>query len=164
VRNFLPERLRPLQWRVDAAGPQHAAALAALHSASFARGWSTAEVAALLAQHNVLAERLRASAQRDAFDGFALSRMAVDEAEILSVAVAQRWRGRGGSVPLLSRHLGRLLAFGVRRVVLEVDADNQPALGLYARFGFEEVGRREAYYPRPGGGFGTALVMARALG
>jgi ribosomal-protein-alanine N-acetyltransferase len=162
--NFLAGRLVRPQWRVDTAGPSSAAAIAALHAAAFARGWSTAEVADLLSQPNVLAERLRARPRPTAFDGFALSRIAADEAEILSVAVAPRWRGQGGGTPLLSRHLGRMLGLGVRRVVLEVDADNPAALRLYARFGFTEVGRRAAYYPRRDGSFGTALVLARALG
>jgi ribosomal-protein-alanine N-acetyltransferase len=156
--------LRPVTWRVDAAGPQHAAAIAALHAASFARGWSAAEVGDLLAAPNVVADRLRASARRDGLDGFALSRIAADEAELLSIAVARRCRGRGGSVPLLSRHLGRLMAAGVLRVVLEVAEDNAPAQRLYARFGFAEIGRRPAYYPRPDGSAGTALVLARTLG
>jgi len=34
---------------------------------------------------------------------------------------------------------------------------------LYARRHFREVGRREAYYPRPGGG-SRALVLRRDLG
>lgn len=162
--SLLAGRLRPVAWRVDNAGPRHAAAIAALHAACFARGWSTAEVAGLLAAPNVLADRLRASARPDRLDGFALSRIAADEAELLSIAVARRWRGRGGSVPLLSRHLGRLMAAGVVRVVLEVAEDNVAALGLYARFGYAEVGRRPAYYPRPSGPAGTALVLARDLG
>jgi ribosomal-protein-alanine N-acetyltransferase len=152
------------QWRIDPATPGHAAAIARLHGECFARGWSEDEVADLLADRAVLADRLRAGPRADALDGFAMSRRALDEAEILSIAVARRWRGRGGSVPLLTRHLGRLAGIGVRRIVLEVDEANAPARALYARFGFTEIGQRPAYYARADGSRGNALVLARPLG
>ena len=46
--------------------------------------------------------------------GFAVSRMAADEAEILSIAVAADHRGRGLSRNLLLTHLGHLAGRGVR--------------------------------------------------
>ena len=64
--------------------------------------------------------------------GFILSRMAAGEAEILSVAIAPAWRGRGLSRPLLDFHLRRLAGLGVRTVFLEVDEHNAPARRLYA--------------------------------
>ena len=63
---------------------------------------------------------------------------------------------------LTGRHLGRLAAFGVTRVFLEVEEGNQPALRLYARAGFQEVGRRAGYYPRPAGNV-AALTLRRDL-
>ena len=91
--------------------------------------------------------------------GFILSRRAADEAEILSVAVARAWRGRGLARRLLDLHLRRLAGFGLSAVFLEVDEDNTPARRLYARAGFREVGRRPGYYT---GGKG-ALVLRRDL-
>ena len=66
--------------------PRDAAALAALHVASFNRGWSEHEFEQLLTDRNVIADRA-ASGRRNV--GFILSRRAADEAEILSVAVAR---------------------------------------------------------------------------
>ncbi|MGQ4274336.1 GNAT family N-acetyltransferase [Terrihabitans sp. B22-R8] len=152
------------QWRVDRAGSQHAAAIADLHAEGFARGWSTAEIEDLLGDRAVIADILRSAAQSPSIDGFALSRIAADEAELLSIAIAARQRGKGGATPLLTRHLARVAMAGVRRVVLEVDEANAPACGLYNRFGFEQVGTRPAYYARRDGTRGTALVMARRLG
>ncbi|HVV95378.1 MAG TPA: GNAT family N-acetyltransferase [Hyphomicrobiales bacterium] len=162
--SLLGSRWSRPDWRIDPAQPGHARAIAALHAASFARGWSEAEVATLLSDPAVVADRLRAGSRADALDGFAMSRNAAGEAELLSIAVARRWRGRGAGVPLLTRHLGRLAGRGVGRVVLEVDEANAPARALYARFGFAEVGRRPAYYAHADGSRGTALVLARTLG
>jgi ribosomal-protein-alanine N-acetyltransferase len=93
--------------------------------------------------------------------GFILSRMAADEAEILSVAVAARRRGRGVARALLDLHLRRLAGLGVRAVFLEVEESNEPARRLYRRAGFREVGRRPGYYPEGGGSALAALVLRR---
>ena len=120
-------------------------ALAALHAASFNRGWSEHEFEQLLTDRSVVADRAT-SGRRTV--GFILSRRAADEAEILSVAVARAGAGRGLARRLLDLHLRRLAGFGLRAVFLEVDEDNEPARRLYARAGFREVGRRPGYYQR----------------
>src|SRR3954451_21499552 len=140
------------------AHPREAPALAALHAASFHRGWSEQEFEQLLTDRNVTADR--AASGRTSV-GFILSRRAADEAEILSVAVARAWRGRGLARRLLHLHLRRLAGLGLRRVFLEVDEDNAPARRLYARAGFREVGRRPGYYAQSGGK--GALVLRRDL-
>ena len=52
---------------------------------------------------------------------------------------------------------------GAKAVYLEVAEDNVAARRLYASHGFEEAGRRRAYYPRAGAGAVDALVLRRAL-
>ena len=103
------------------AGPRDAAAIAQLHAASFHRGWSDTEIERLLLDRHVLAHR---AISGRSFAGFILSRMVTDEAEILSVAVAARWRGRGLARRLLDLHLRRLAGLGTRSVFLEVDEGN----------------------------------------
>src|SRR5581483_3685143 len=106
--------------------------IAALHAASFRRGWSEQEVEGLLADRTVLADR---AAHGSDVIGFILSRVVDDEAEILSVAVRRSESGRGTGGKLLMRHLSRLAGLGVRAVFLEVEEGNAPALKLYARAG-----------------------------
>jgi [ribosomal protein S18]-alanine N-acetyltransferase len=120
-----------------------AAALAAIHAASFRRGWSESEFEALLTDRAVVAQR--ASVGRRVV-GFILSRVAADEAEILSVAVGKRQRGHGVGRRLLDLHLGRLAARGVTAVFLEVEDSNVAALRLYRSLGATAVGRRARYY------------------
>src|SRR5579863_6735720 len=139
------------------ARPRDAAAIAALHAASFRRGWGEDEVYQLLLDSAVATDRLTI---RRALAGFIMSRMAADEAEILSVAIVPARRGRGLSRPLLDFHLRSLAGRAVRAVFLEVDEHNAPACRLYARASFAEVGRRHGYYESGA----TALVLRRDLG
>jgi [ribosomal protein S18]-alanine N-acetyltransferase len=141
---------------LSGATPRDAASLAALHAASFSRGWSENEFEQLLTDRSVIADRA-VSGRRNV--GFILSRRAADEAEILSVAVTRAWRGHGVARRLLDLHLRRLAGLRLRAVFLEVDQDNTPALRLYARAGFREVGRRPGYYS----GGKSALVLRRDL-
>ena len=142
------------------AGPRDAPALAALHGASFRRGWSEDEFERLLLDRSVLAHRATLGHQPV---GFIISRLAAGEAEILSVAVARSHQGRGLARRLLDLHMRRLAGLGVRTIFLEVDDDNLPARRLYARSAFRQVGRRDGYYPRPGSAAGAALVLRRDL-
>lgn len=142
------------------AGPGDAAALAALHAASFQRGWSEAEFEQLLFDRAVMTDR--AGLGRDLV-GFIMSRRAADEAEILSVAVARPWRKRGLATRLLTLHLRKLAGARVRRVFLEVDEANAAACRLYRRAGFREVGRRPGYYGGGARARTAALVLRRDL-
>jgi [ribosomal protein S18]-alanine N-acetyltransferase len=134
-----------------------AAAIAAVHGASFQRGWGEDEIHQLLIESNVVVHRAMIGRT---LIGFILSRMAAGEAEILSVAIAPAWRGRGFARPLLDLHLRRLAGLGARSVFLEVGEHNALAGRLYRRAGFYEVGRRRGYYE----GGATALVLRRDLG
>ena len=145
---------------IEPARLRDAARLAQLHGASFHRGWGEAEFEGMLTERNTLVHRLRAGRE---VIGFAVSRMAADEAEILSIAVADSHRGRGLSRNLLLTHLGHLAGRGVRTVFLEVEENNQPARRLYDRTGFAVAGRRERYYREPNGEQLNAVLMRRDL-
>jgi ribosomal-protein-alanine N-acetyltransferase len=157
MMNFVTRLLTRTKPSISEARGRDAVAIAALHAASFQRGWSEDEFARLIADHAVVAHRATAGA---ALTGFILSRMAAGEAEILSVAVAAAWRGRGHAGALLDLHLRRLAGLGVRAVFLEVGDNNTAARRLYRNAGFAEVGRRRGYYDTGA----TALVLRRDLG
>jgi [ribosomal protein S18]-alanine N-acetyltransferase len=137
-----------------------AAAIAALHAASFRRGWSEQEVEGLLIDRHVVAHRTTTGSR---MTGFIMSRLVEDEVEILSVAVDRARRGRGLARNLLTLHLRRLAGLGARTVFLEVDEHNAPAIRLYDRAGFREISRRPNYYPGVGGKAAAALVLRRDL-
>jgi [ribosomal protein S18]-alanine N-acetyltransferase len=142
------------------AGARDSPAIAALHAASFRRGWNEQEVEGLLSDRHVLTHRAMSGTR---LAGFIMSRLVEDQAEILSVAVAERERGRGVARRMLDLHLRRLAGLGALTVFLEVDEHNDPALRLYHRAGFREVSRRPNYYPWTGGKAAAALVLRRDL-
>ena len=143
------------------AGAGDAAAITALHAASFRRGWSEPEVEALLLDRHVIAHRAGSGRK---LAGCIMSRLVGDEAEILSVAVGRSNQGRGLARRLLDLHLRRLAGLGARTVFLEVDEHNRPAIRLYDRAGFAEISRRPNYYPASDGTAAAALMLRRDLG
>ena len=129
---------------------------AALHAVSFANPWSATEFEGLLTSASVVADGI---GEQPDLSGFVLSRRAVDEAEILTIAVDPHARGSGIGTALLGGHLSRLSRLGVSTLFLEVDEANAPALALYRRFGFQQVGRRAAYYAKADGARASALIL-----
>ncbi len=157
MMNFVARLLTRPEPRISEAARNDAAVIAAVHAASFRHGWSEDEFRRMLADRNIVAHRTIIGRT---LIGFILSRLVNDEAEILSVAIAPPWRGRGFSRPILDLHLRRLAGLGVRTVFLEVDKHNAPATRLYRQAGFYEVGQRQGYYDSGA----AALVLRRDLG
>ena len=113
-------------------------ALAALHRLAFPDPWSASALADLLAGPGTYALKLP--------DGFILARVAGDEAEILTLAVAPAARGRGQGRALLRAAADHAQATGASTMFLEVGIDNPAALALYAGQGFVPAGQRKGYY------------------
>ena len=137
--------------------PSDAAQLAELEAAAFDFPWSEADLAAELAKPGAFALGHRADGRLEAA---ALFSTVLDEAELLRIATRPEARRRGHGRALLAEGLGRLAAAGIRSVHLEVEEGNLPARLLYAELGFEEIGRRPAYY-RSGA---AAVLYRRDLG
>jgi len=125
--------------------------LARIHAASFDEAWSEAALRGLLKTPGTLAFA--------APDGFIIMRLASDEAEILSLAVAPGRRRRGWGAALVSKAATLAHRSGARTMFLEVATSNEPARALYRRLGFAEAGRRRAYY----GGKEDALILSANL-
>ena len=137
-----------------------------IHARSFAHPWSATEFETLLAGRDVIAEAALVPARwfrRASLAGFVLSRTVLDEAEILTIAVAPKFRRRGLGSALLAAHLATLAAKGAKTLFLEVEAGNRAALALYDAFGFCQIGESKAYYRKPEGKPAAALVLRRDL-
>jgi ribosomal-protein-alanine N-acetyltransferase len=162
MMTFLQTLFRRPEAVILDARARDAGALAAVHALAFRHGWSEAEFERLLAESGTVCHVARGHGGGGEIAGFVISRVVEDEAEILMVAVAPSEQGRGLAGRLLARHLSRLAARGAKRVFLEVDEGNQPALKLYSRAGFTQVGRRAGYYKVPEG-HSAALVLRRDI-
>lgn len=114
------------------------APLAALHAACFDQAWDAASLHTMLAGPGAFAFHHP--------DGFVLARVASDEAEILTLAVAPGRRGKGLGRALLSAAIAEAQQRGANTMFLEVGNDNPAALALYAALGFANVGSRKGYY------------------
>lgn len=142
----------------------HAEVLALIHAASFAHGWDAEAMAAMVLDDMVRGDGIFLTGQAGASPvAFVLTRCVLDEAEILTIAVSGRWRGRRLSQRLLQHHLQCLTVRGVKTVHLEVEEGNLPALRLYERFGFVRTGERKGYYAKADGSRATAVLMSRDL-
>jgi [ribosomal protein S18]-alanine N-acetyltransferase len=82
------------------------------------------------------------------------------QADVLTIAVARTYWGRGIGSALLGELLQAARERGCAEVFLEVREDNPRARGLYQRRGFEEIGVRRGYY-QPSGV--DAIVMRKDL-
>lgn len=134
--------------------------IAQLHSDGFGRPWSDGEFASLLAKETVFGFAAKLEGKpKSPPDGFVLARLTAGEAEILTIAVAGSKRGKGLGRALMDAVLRHLHSERADTLFLEVSEDNKPALALYKRLGFAEVGRRDAYYGRGDASNGTALIL-----
>ncbi len=148
----------------DVRGETDVEAMVAIHGEGFHRGWGIDEFETLLAEPTVRCLLLR---RETVFGtrrvlGFIMTRLVAGEAEVLTIAVAAARRGHGYGRRLIDEAIRRAYAEGIGEVFLEVSDSNPPALALYRRIGFREVGRRKGYYAEGGPG-GTALVMRLQL-
>lgn len=94
--------------------------------------------------------------------GYAVLMLAVDEAELLDIAIAAQHQRRGWGRNLLEEMMVLARRHDMRRMVLEVRASNAAAIGLYRRAGFADIGLRRDYYPAEHGRE-DAILMGREL-
>lgn len=139
------------------ATPHHAAAMALVHAAAFPPGdrWGPEAIALQLGLPGAFGFLLPVAEG----GGFILARVAADEAEVLTLAVAPNTQGRGRGHKLLTAAMDHARSHGAASMFLEVSPGNAAALALYNSAGFVPVGRRPRYYP----GGGDALVLRRPL-
>ena len=94
--------------------------------------------------------------------GYAVLMPAVDEAELLDIAIAAPHQRQGLGHKLLEEMMVLARRHDMRRVVLEVRASNAAAIGLYRSMGFADIGLRRDYYPAENGRE-DAILMGREL-
>ena len=94
--------------------------------------------------------------------GYFVLMLAVDEAHLLNISVAEKRQGLGFGARLLRQAMSAAQLAGASMLLLEVRPSNERALTLYHHFGFRQIGVRRGYYPAKGGRE-DALVLTHAL-
>jgi ribosomal-protein-alanine N-acetyltransferase len=153
--------MAPLGLHIEPAQQRDADAVASLHAKSFYRGWPRQDIESYLSDSDT--PTLVACDKAHKVAGFAMLRLLGDDAELMTIAVDQKYRGKGVGAALLKACFEDLRMTASRRMILEVAADNPAAIRLYEKLGFSKLSERHGYYARPDGRPATALVMARDL-
>jgi len=81
----------------------------------------------------------------------------------LGMCIVAAARGRGGGRALMDAAMAWLADSDLHKVELEVWPDNERAIALYERYGFEVEGLRRDHYRRRDGSLRSSLIMARLL-
>ena len=124
----------------------HVKAVAELEKICFSDPWSENSVASEL--KNKLALWLVAE-DEGKVAGYIGSQTCTDESDVMNVAVHPDFRRRGIAETLVNALVNELKAIESRCLTLEVRASNVPAISLYEKLGFSEIGRRKNYYRNP---------------
>ena len=124
----------------------HVAQIAALEKICFSDPWSERSIASEL--DNNLAFWLVA-VEGETVAGYIGSQTVMEETDMMNVAVHPDFRRQGIAEALVNGLVEHLKAMGSRCLTLEVRASNAPAIALYEKLGFTEIGRRKNYYRNP---------------
>lgn len=75
--------------------------------------------------------------------------LSFDEGDITNVAVAPAYRKRGYGEAIVSKAIELAKEKQLEMILLEVRVSNAPAISLYKKMGFEEIGIRKNFYEHP---------------
>lgn len=92
--------------------------------------------------------------------GYIIYSSLFEDAEILDVAVSDRYRRRGIAKALIEKTVEAVNALEAQRILLEVRRSNEGAKTLYRSLGFCEIGIRKNYYKSP---FEDAVIMEKII-
>ena len=83
---------------------------------------------------------------QDKVIGFLDSKIILDEAEILMIAVEKSMQGKGVGKFILNKFIKDMKKLCIKEIFLEVAEDNVKAINLYKSLGFNEFDVRKKYY------------------
>ena len=134
---------------------EHIPQIAALERACFSRPWSEESLQGEL--WNDSAVVIVAEGEDGTVLGYAGLQTVLDEGYINNVAVDEKFRRQGVADELIAA----FVRFGQAKLAfltLEVRKSNAAAIGLYEKYGFQQVGIRKGFYSHPRE---DAVIMTR---
>ena len=134
--------------------------LTAIHEKCFPRYWNREAFVDFFSVEGTFAFLVEAMEKPVAMMVY---RVAFEQVDVLTLAVLPAWRKQGIAKFLVEKMLENCKELGARKILLEVEIGNEPALKLYENIGFKHIGRRKLYYQQPDGSFTDALVMSKKI-
>ena len=124
----------------------HVAQIAQLEKLCFSDAWSERSIASELT--NKLSLWLVA-VDGDTVAGYIGSQTVLGWADMMNLCVAPDYRRQGIGEKLTAELERQLKENDVTCLTLEVRVSNAPAIALYEKLGFRQVGKRPRYYEKP---------------
>ena len=125
---------------------EHVSQVAQLEKLCFADPWSEMSIASEL--QSIWSYWVVAVCD-DEVVGYIGSQSSIDESDVMNIAVHPDWRRQGIAEQLIEHLISQLKNRGSQALMLEVRASNAPAIALYEKLGFRQVGLRKNYYRNP---------------
>ena len=135
----------------------HVAQIAQIEKLCFSDPWSENSISSEL---NSRISLWFVALDGDSVAGYIGSQSVLDEADMMNVAVHPDYRRQGIGEKLVLALAQALTEKGIRGLMLEVRESNVPAIALYEKQGFRQVGLRKNYYRAPKE---NALIMRKEL-
>ena len=120
--------------------------LAELEKLCFADPWS---VSAFSYELNNPLSLWLVAVDGDTVAAYVGSQTVMGESDMMNVAVAPKYRRQGIAEQLIVELIQQLKARDSQSLTLEVRQSNLPAISLYEKLGFVQVGCRPRYYRNP---------------
>lgn len=124
----------------------HVAPIAQLEKLCFSDPWSEKSI------ETELSCRLSCwlvAMEGDTLVGYVGSQTVIDESDMMNIAVHPDFRRGGIAEALVAELEEQLRQRGSKALTLEVRNSNEPAIALYEKLGFVQVGLRKNYYRNP---------------
>jgi [ribosomal protein S18]-alanine N-acetyltransferase len=139
------------------------AVLSEIQNASFTAKWQASDFQSVCQTQGIITQIASVIANNDKCPvAYGLYRTVTEEAEILSLAVLEDFRNNHIARRMLTNICDKLQPMGIKKIFLEVAANNYSALQLYTGSGFTGTGIRKNYYSQ--GKMKTdALIMSKLL-
>ena len=135
----------------------HVPQVAQLEKLCFSDPWSEKSIASELSCRLSL---WLVALEGDKVVGYVGSQTVIDETDMMNIAVHPDYRRRGIAHSLIECLILELKNRGSSSLTLEVRASNAPAVTLYEKLGFEQIGLRKNYYRNPKE---DALILRKAF-
>ena len=126
--------------------------------------WTYQTLVEMLAQdsmHMLMVYKQEDKADNNKVIGYCLYQVIFEQAEILRIGTHPDYQRQSIASQLFATLNNELINNKVESLLLEVRADNAPALALYERQGFVVIHKRKSYYQLPHRPAIDALILQR---